>query len=87
MTASAIITFSMGVAATLIVIVLVLLSIRIYKRLHQTPKLSAGALAGNTIETQNQTTPGANNQVCVFWDGWLKPSGITGENRKTSDDR
>ena len=85
LTTDAIITFSIGAAAALVVIVLVLLSCRICRRRRQTPKNCEGA--GKTMEMQNQTTPEANNQVCVFWDAWLKPSGIIRKNRKISDER
>ena len=85
LTIDAIITFSIGAAAALVVIVLVLLSYRICRRRRQTPKNCEGA--GKTMEMQNQTKPEVNNQVCVFWNGWLKRSGIIRKNRKISDER
>ena len=64
-TPNSIVMFFVGVAATLVGVLVVLALIRIYKRRRQAPKLSTGVLEVDTIEMQDGTSPGPsqNNQV------------------------
>ena len=59
--------FFVGVSATLVVVLVVLVLIWFYKRRHQTPKLSTGVIEVDTTEMQNLRTqePSPNNQVCI----------------------
>ena len=66
-TTNAIAMFFVGVTATLVVVLVVLVSIWLYKRRHQTPRLSTGIIEVDTTEMQNLRTPepSPNNQVCI----------------------
>ena len=66
-TTNSIVTFFVGVAATLVVVLVVLVLIRIHKRRRQAPKLSTGVLKVDTIEMQDGTSsgPSQNNQVYI----------------------
>ena len=65
---NSIVLFFVGVAATLAVVLVVLVLIWFNKRRRQTRKLSTGVLKVDTIEMQNGTAPelSPNNQVCIF---------------------
>ena len=69
MTTNSILTFFVGVAATLVVVLAVLVLIWFYKRRRQTPKSASGVLEVDTIEMQNETAPNepsTNNQVYIY---------------------